>query len=245
MKSLIFKLNGKGGAPVDLEDFSVFSTALQEVLRRTYRSIEPTANLPRYKIQKLEIGSAICECGSDTSGEVVFDNVLEAVQAIRHKNTPRFKFTSNDLRAYKKLTGPLASYTESIELSDVPIDQAYREGCEWLLANAPHSVGQSIGRLEGVNIHKQKFFRIYPEGIDRGAECYYPESLHSKVLSSIGKRVCVEGLVHRDPDGIGLDRITKIKEITVLPENDEVPSLMRLFGLFQEQPVDVAAGWGE
>jgi len=84
--------------------------------------VSPSSPIPLYKIQKLEIGSVICECASDTSGEVVFNNVLEAVQASRHKKTPRFKLTSNDLRAYKKLTEPLASYTETIELSDVPID---------------------------------------------------------------------------------------------------------------------------
>ena len=73
----------------------------------------------------------------------------------------------------------------------------------------------------------------------------FGDDLYEKVLQNIGKRVRVDGLVHRNADSPTVDRITDVRSIESLPDSNELPSLTSLMGLFQDCPIDVGSGWDE
>lgn len=244
MGTLNFKLNAKSGKSVDFSDFSDFSGKLNEALRRVHRSLDSSGRIPRYEVYQVEIGSIGCGIQSTGPGAICLKLFAETAEAIRSKTRPPINMTSADARAFRKLADCLDSHIESIVVNEeIPIDTKFVAGCEWLITSAPKGHGEAIGRLEALNVHNAKSFRIYAEGNDRGAECFFPDDFQSKVLSLVTKRVRVAGLVHRDPDGIGIDRITNIQSIELVPENDELPKLSDLLGLFKDSPVNVAAGW--
>lgn len=241
MSILTFKLTDKSGGACDFADLSNFSTRLTDVLRRVHRAEFAAGQLPRYRVARMEIGSALLGV---TSEGLSIANFLETVVSIRKMERPRLPYTGDDIRAFRGLTDPLESHTKTIELNDeIPLDEAFRVACDYLLEHVPKSFGQAIGRNDGLNIHNKKYFRLYPEGVDRGAECYFADDYLDKVKASIGKRIRVEGLIHRNPDGTGLDRITSIRSLEIIPESHELPPLSSLFGMFSGNPVDLCRGW--
>lgn len=241
MSVLTFKMTDKSGGACDFADLADFSSRLMEALRRVHRAEFPHGVLPRYRIARLETGSAIVGISCDGGSIASF---VATVMSIRRRERPHLPTTGDDIRALRALTDTLDSQTKSIFLNEsLPIDQDFRTACEFLLDHFPKSYGQAIGRNDGVNIHHRKYLRIYPEGIDRGAQCYFPDEYLERVLASIGKRIRVEGLVHRNPDGTGIDRITDVTALEVLPESHELPSLTSLFGMFADNPIDLCKGW--
>ena len=251
MTTLDFKMNGKFDGLVELADFSDFAEKLNDVLRIVFRSSgAKSGKLPSYEIYRLEIGSACCGVKSIGLGAECIGSFLATTEAIRNRTSPPIRLSSSDARQFKKLADTLDRNVESIVINEkLPIDSRFVQGCDWLIASSPRSYGEAIGRLESLNLHKgqnrrkEMKFRIYPEGMDRGAECCFPETLREKVLVSVDKRVKVAGLIHRDLDGVGIDRITEVRSIEPVLEDNQLPSLRDLFGLFEGSPVDIAAGW--
>ncbi len=155
-------------------------------------------------------------------------NLTATLGAIRDRRELPIRLTAEDVRSLKKLADPLKSNTTQILVGDIPIDTEFTAGCDLILLNAPRSLGQAIGRLEGLNTHDQYFFRIYPTGTNRGAQCFFAQEKYDEVYANMRKRVRVEGLIHRDPDGIGIDRITEISLIESLPEDSQLPTMASL-----------------
>ena len=244
---LEFTLEGKDDRRADFADTAEFCRSLVDCLRRMHRVDHPgTSKLPRYRIQKLEIGSAVIGLSSDQSTDHAVVLLTQTLSSIRNRRQYDAPLNAEDIRAFRSLSDPLESQTSTIVVADVPIDAVFRESCEWMLAQAPKSLGQAIGRLEGMNVHNRSFFRLYPEGQDKGAECYFADDMYDKVHDAMKKRVQVRGMIHRDPDGVGIDRITQIEDIEVLPETAELPSLTSLFGLFESEPINrqmIGEGW--
>jgi len=127
------------------------------------------------------------------------------------------------LRRFRALADCLASETAFIEIADTVIDEEFRAACDKRILKSPQSYGSAIGRLDGVNVHDRKFFRLYPEGQDRGVECFFAEQLYVKVLEAMRKRVQVQGLIQRDPDGVGIDQIRQVQEVRIIPESKDLP----------------------
>lgn len=245
MSSLNFRLIARDGGSVELADFSDFMEKLNDVLRIVYRSTNAGSGAPpKYEIYRLEVGSACCGVQSSGSGGMCIDSFVATTEAIRSKTIPPIRLTSADARNFKKLADTLSKNVASILLNEeLPIDSQFVLGCEWLIESSPKSYGEAIGRLESLNLHNAKKFRIYPVGVDRGAECFFPDEMQDRVLSLVTKRVRVSGLIHRDPDGVGIDRITEVRSIDPLLEDTQLPKLRDLIGLFAECPVNIAAGW--
>lgn len=241
MSTLTFKLTDKSNGACDFADLADFSAKLTESLRRVHRTEVAKGKLPRFRIRRLEIGSAVVGLSGDAFS---IEGFVETVVSIRNRQRPRLPFTGDDIRVLRSMADPLDSHTKSIEINgQVPIDDQFRSGCDYLLDHVPKSFGQAIGRNDGLNIHAQKYFRIYPEGVNRGAQCYFPAEFMDTVLGSIGKRVRVEGLIHRNPDGTGVDRITDLRALEVIPESADLPPLSSLFGMFANTSLDLCKGW--
>lgn len=244
MATLKFIVEGKRDKRADFADVSSFCENLNECLRRAFRANNRLVHVyPRFKITELAIGSAVHGIvGDDETIEAVKSNVAR----IRERLQPVFPMRTEDLRKYRALSDVLESHTELIVFGDTVIDDTYRDSCNYLLAKAPRSIGSVIGRIDGINVHKRSFFRLYPEGQDRGVECTFTDDLYLNVYQLMRKRAEVVGLIHRDPDGCGIDQISRVDTIKEIPEASELPSLRSLFGIMaglQSSSNDRASGW--
>lgn len=240
-------IEGKIDRRADFADTAEFCRSLVDCLRRMHRVDHPgVSRLPRYRIQKLEVGSAVIGLSSSQSPDHAVVLLKQTLDSLHNRRSGTVPLNSEDIRALRSLSDPLESQTAAIFVDDIPIDKAFRDSCEWMLSQAPKGFGQAIGRLEGMNVHNRQFFRLYPEGQDRGAECHFPDDMYDQVHRAMRKRVQVHGLIHRDPDGMGIDRITQIASLAEVPESESLPSLTSLFGLFKNSPIDRQAmneGW--
>ena len=244
MDKLEFYLQGKEQKGYDFADLAVFSTNLTEALRRIHRIYEPgQTRIPRFEIVALELGSYRSTLASSGAGALAIAGLIASIGAIREHQVPKLRLTGDDIRALKQLAEPLERQTSMIRIENIPIDNEFVSGCDSILKNAPKSFGQAIGRIEGMNIHRSNVFRLYPLDANKGTECYFDENMYDKVISYMNKRVRVEGLIHRDPDGIGIDKITQLTVIEKLPENSELPTMSSLFGAFKDTNLDIGSGW--
>lgn len=241
MSRLTFKLKAKNNDPVELSDFGDFSKCLADVIKRIHRARHRDGAPLDLRITELAVGSAICTVSSNSDS--LFSDTEQVLNSIRFLERPKLGITTDDLRAIKKLHRPLENKTQMIMVADTPIDERLARGCDYLIAHIPRSLGQVIGKLDGLNIHKANFFRIYPEGSNRGAKGFFPDSKYDAVYKCLGKRVRVEGMIHRDPDDRGIDQITNVTHIEEIAEEDSLPGFQQLIGLFADDPIDFSAGW--
>lgn len=243
MSDLKFEMRGRRNEQVDLYDFSAFVWQLNDCIARIHKSQTQSRSRPRLYVTNLKVGSAV---GCIYSQHTCVELCSTVVSQIRSRSPLATRLSGADIRAFKKLADPLDHHTEAILLDDsILIDRDFVAGCDWILSSSVHCFGELVGRLDGLNIHNHKYFRIYPEGIERGAECFYDSQLHSKVVSCLGKRAKVMGTIHRDPDGIGIDCVTDVVDLDPIPEDHELPSLSSLIGLFKDSPIEIGAGWKE
>ena len=246
METLSFYLKGKETDAFDFADMAEFTASLSEALRRVHRVIEPgTGKLPRYEIAKVELASFSSILRATGSGIIAASAFVASLSAIKYDRPLPLNLSGDDIRAIRELTNTLDSKTAFIEIADILIDKEFRANCDRILASAPKSLGQVVGRIDGLNTHIEGgwYFRLYPTGVNRGAECFFDESDYSKIHKAMRGRVRVEGLIHRNPDGVGIDRITNLTVIEPIPEDNDLPTLRSLFGSFADSPIDISAGW--
>lgn len=245
MATLKFKLEGRESS-CDYGDFCQLASEISDLLRRLFRRRNPGNNpTPRFEISQLKTGSAICEILAEESGALSIVDFVSTINAIRNREAPDLRVTNDDIRAFKKLADPLFSHSERLDINGISISPTFKEDCDWLINSVPASFGQLTGRLEGMLVHVRQYFRLYPEGQDRGVECYFEDALYEKVHAAMKMRVRVTGLIHRDPDGIGIDRVKKVSDIEPLQEDRDLPTFCSLMGLFEKNPVNLGAGWDE
>ncbi len=244
MATLKFELKALDGGFVDFRDMSSFVSRLSDCLFRVHKAIDTQDDSPRFLVHLAEIASFTSGIIASGHSGLCLDRFVRTVESLRQRADLPLRLKSADIRAMKKLADPLDFHTKSILLQDsIPIDDIFVAGCDWALSRVSKSIGTMTGRLDGLNIHAAKFFRIYPVRATSGAECYYPDSLHSKVVSLIGKRVRVEGTIHKDPDSVGVDHVSEVTSLVEIPEDNELPNLMELIGLFKHSPVSIGADW--
>lgn len=250
MKSLRIKIEGVRGL-ADFEDFAQFAKAVAESLTVTHRRFFPERQKrPRFNVRDLRVGSAVVTLSPDDQipGDFL-DGYVETLASIRAGQLPAGKMSGEDLRSYKKLGSVLDSRTTVAEVGDVEIDDAFLLSCDRLIESSPSSLGQVVGLLQGVNTHRAKFFRIYPEGQDAGAECYLrAPNLFDRMMEMFDKRVRLTGTVRRNPDGTGVDRVD-VTDAELMPGANEVPTLASLAGIWRkDEPMDlrgIRAGWDD
>lgn len=100
------------------------------------------------------------------------------------------------------------------------------------------SIGSIEGRLTSISFSNRPQFGLRPA---RGniVQCHFDESLLlSQVTQALRKRVSVSGRLVRDGDGRPV-RVSNVKSIELLPEDDELSSVGELFGSMPELTEDM------
>lgn len=244
MQNLSFKLIGRSNDLVDFADFAYFTSSLRECLKSVYRVKHPGSGaLPKFLIEDLRVGSA---AGRIVGHYESVEGLVRAIVSIRNHRFPKH-FTFEDVRVFRKLGKPLEYSTAAIEVQKLPIDAEFVQACSDLLDSATESLGEAIGSLDGLNVHARNFFRLYPEGQDRGVECTFDPEIFDQVQAALKQRVLVRGKLIRDPNGVTIHRIPHVESIEVMPPADQAPPITELFGLFSKSPINFNSAsdqWG-
>jgi tetrahydromethanopterin S-methyltransferase subunit G len=94
--------------------------------------------------------------------------------------------------------------------------------------------GSMSGMLEWLNLHNTHTFHIYPEVGPKKLNCNFHKDLRSTVISAIDKHVRVYGELRykkRDKYPYAIN----VKEIEILPDENELPTLASLRGISVNQ----------
>ncbi|MGI8858342.1 MAG: hypothetical protein ACR2JW_21580 [Thermomicrobiales bacterium] len=112
---------------------------------------------------------------------------------------------------------------------EVHISQHVAANVDTLIGVRYEEIGSVEGRIEAVNIHKGFHFGIYDFLTERRVDCSFPDTMLGEVVTTLGKRAIVYGLMRTDargePISIRVDRIQRLRS------SDELPSVSDLRGI--------------
>jgi hypothetical protein len=140
------------------------------------------------------------------------------------------------LEAYQEMAAPVRQQNVKATVSNgrgepFVIEPIVQEVVTIALLPTMHSEGSLKGRLEFLNIHaQQNVFRIYSPLVPRYVACHFPKEHLEAAKDAIGKKIYVSGNIayrNRDP----YPQSIEVRDISVLPEDSELPLLMSLRGL--------------
>lgn len=100
-----------------------------------------------------------------------------------------------------------------------------------VLGKPRESIGTVEGRLEALDLHaKPRRFAIFDVLTDKRIDCYFTSHVTlDQVLSGVGRRVAVTGIIKTRPDG---ERVSvEARELRVFPREDELPSAEDVLGI--------------
>lgn len=141
-------------------------------------------------------------------------------------------------------TDQALEYAKSLaSLSSEALPLSVRNGAErvvlskQLLVNADIVLGQSRssfgsveGRLEALNIHGGKQFRIYSSIDDKAITCNFGRHLElDDILRAVGKKIMVRGVVKTNPRG----ERTTIEAHSIRVLGDRLVTADEVFGIFE------------
>ena len=180
----------------------------------------------------------------DVSGETVekFFRYLEALSTEAEAPSEMNRAT---LEAYKAFSdriqkGVLKTHVKN-EKSAIKVSGEVKGVIDTILAPKIRAIGVVEGRLEYVNIHGDRnVFRIYPTiGSDR-VECAFPKDRLEDARKALDHRIRVHGELTY-PARSDFPKSIKVDRIELLPEDDELPSLMDLRGTAPELTGDLSS----
>lgn len=138
------------------------------------------------------------------------------------------------LEAYRDLGSLLDKNVSQVKIinSDfaVEITEQFKEKVIDIIGPDEIIEGSMSGMLEWLNIHNTNMFHIYPEVGPKKVNCHFPSTLKQTVISAIDRHVRVFGELRykkRDKFAYAIN----VREIEVLPPDDELPSLSSLRGI--------------
>ena len=112
----------------------------------------------------------------------------------------------------------------------IPLTKQLMVNAELVLGRSRPSFGSVEGKLEALNIHDGKQFRLYSQIDGRAIKCMFGKNLElDEVLKAVGKRVMVRGQLKTRPSG---ERVSiEAHSIRILGERS-VPA-SEVFGIFE------------
>ena len=109
-----------------------------------------------------------------------------------------------------------------------------------LLTPRHRALGSVQGRLETISLHRRATFHVYDTVTQRAVRCIFDAASIEKVKDALGSRVLVSGTVVRNRIGQPLQ--VQEPTLTLLPSEDELPSIESLIGVDPRFTGDLSSG---
>ncbi len=92
------------------------------------------------------------------------------------------------------------------------------------------SIGSVEGRLELVSIHSRtRRFNVYHAITNKAIRCNFPVAIEEQVISSLGRRVIVSGVVSYNAAGEPVK--VEVDRLRTLKKENELPSIADMLGM--------------
>ena len=137
----------------------------------------------------------------------------------------------HDLEQFKRLIAPLGGphAASAVRIGDTDLTPLFRTHVNHLLSRMTRSEGTLTGRIERLNVHGQRTFRLYRPGRGTAVVCTFPNTLFEQVREGLRRSVTVSGTIIYAPDG-GLPERVEVRELQVHPAANTLPKLTDLRG---------------
>jgi len=119
------------------------------------------------------------------------------------------------------------TYVEMDQAATVSVTTA--ENVKRLRVPRSRAIGSIVGKLEVVSVHRRPEYSVYDSVTRRPVRCAFSENELEQVKATLGRRVRVSGLVHRNAKGQPL-RIEQPR-LSVMPGEPELPTVSDLIGV--------------
>ena len=162
------------------------------------------------------------------------DRFFDLVEGISRGEFPK-RVNPSLLEDLKGMANRLGDTLVSTRLAsngrEVEVSPALAEQVDRVMEPEEIWAGSLRGMLEYINIHEDKnVFRIYPEVGPPKINCGFPPELRDMAVSAVGRYVEVRGRF-RQRAIADYPHEVDIQELEVLPNEDELPTLMDLRGI--------------
>lgn len=215
---------------------------LYEALRLTDRLLAKSATTTAiYRISDLshsspatvEIAATPKSPDNDHTDDIL-DGLVGSMNQIAKNGTAPNWVNRDLLKRLRDLNGPVGRSVQAATLrrdgSDVALTQLLKAKIEVILAPEETFEGSVKGRLEAINLHEQtNTFRIYPPAGPSRVTCHFPEELRDAAISALDQEVMVAGILRYKASAPFPEEID-VKDIDVLPDADDLPTLLDLKG---------------
>ena len=131
----------------------------------------------------------------------------------------------------------MRSGAEEAWIDGVRITTQYVANIDRILEGKTVSTGSVSGCLERLNVHNADEFSLFPAISDDEIVCVFPEKLWETVQKAIKRMVTVYGKMTYLHDTAFPARV-RVESIDIHPNDDELPTLKDLRGLFGMDSTD-------
>lgn len=230
---------------VSLNDFSFQLEALRKVLSNTESSLSGEKAEIDWQIVDLKhsspaeivlrpIDNRVDTDKEDIASETV-DKVISSLKMLSENTLPPIEMSQQLLGHYKNFSDKVQKGILRISLKretdTVKVSENVKAVIEDVTLSETKSIGTVEGRLEFLNIHgNQNIFRIYSAIPPEKVNCFFPPDKIDQAREALGHKIRVSGELTY-PGGNDFPRDIKVEAIELLPDDDDLPSLMDLRGV--------------
>lgn len=168
--------------------------------------------------------------------------VTNLSQVTRGRRPSRIDLTA--LQSYQNLGSMLKQHLSKVEIKNghkkVTINDKFADKIARIIGPDEIAEGSMFGTLEWLNIHHTNRFHVYPIIGPKKIDCDFPAHLKPKVIAGIDRYVQVFGQLRYKH----LERFpyaVNVKDIDVLPLENDLPTLYDLRGIAPEATGSVSA----
>jgi hypothetical protein len=232
------------GGAVRLADFLEELNAVKNALRQTERVVvKSEERAVEYKIIKLSQSSPAIVTIDIAPRDPVYSHTprkisrrfTTSLSMVRRGHRYASSLDLRTLETFQGINAPVKKHISRVTVigensQPVQIDQQFERSLKRLLEGDERERDEIVGRVERLDIHNKTQFDIYPMIGSSRIRCTAPKRLYSKILSSVGQWVAVDGWALYRKDG-PFPYAMKVEEISPRKTDEELPLMSSLHGI--------------
>ena len=237
-----------GRKHVSLGDFSFQLDALRRVLSTTESFVSGKGAVIDWQVVDLRHSSPAevvlqpvhtrTKFTDESKEDIIFKTVNEVIgylKTLSGEASPPFEMNRQLLGHYKtfsdRIQKGILKVSVRSETDTIKISKNIKSAIDAVILPETKSIGVVEGRLEYVNIHgNRNLFRIYSVMEPERMDCFFPPDKIEEAREALDRKIRVSGELTY-PEGSDFPKAVKVETIELLPEDDELPSLMDLRGI--------------
>ena len=227
---------------ISLDSFLLILRESHYILQELDRAVSQRRDgTLKWMVSGLKPGSAVVETesrvirGQEDFGPQVARRFTEGIHTIQTEGVTPALFSPDSMASVNKIVRSLETNGVSgLNLAGAGLDAeltgSASNNVRALVGVRHKRIGSVEGRLELVSIHMRAHrFNVYHAITNKAIRCNLPSTMEEQVISNLGRRVIVSGMVSYN--GIGEPVKVEVDRLRVLKEEKELPSIADMLGM--------------